>query len=142
MQGLQGFTIIELIVVITIIAVLASIVMVNVFIYIQKAKDASISANINSMMKDSVIYLSEHGSYSGFFNDSSYTNPKAAIIKKYTDYLTERMDGSSDAYCACYGVVNGSNKDTICIDSSGYNKEMIYNKDCGWRCQNNGACQN
>lgn len=48
---IKGFTIIELIVVIAIIAILASVVMVNVTQYINKSKDASIKANMDSIKK-------------------------------------------------------------------------------------------
>ena len=47
----KGFTIIELIVVIAIIAVLAGIVLVNVTQYINKSKDASIEADMDAGQK-------------------------------------------------------------------------------------------
>ena len=46
MQKTKGFTIIELLVVIAIIAVLASIVLVNVSNYISKGKDAAAKGNL------------------------------------------------------------------------------------------------
>ena len=49
MNQQKGFTIIELIVVIAIIAVLAGIVMVNVSQYINKAKDSAIRADLNGL---------------------------------------------------------------------------------------------
>ena len=45
----KGFTIIELIVVIAIIAVLAGIVLVNVTSYINKGKDAAVIANMRTI---------------------------------------------------------------------------------------------
>ena len=52
----KGFTIIELIVVIAIIAVLAAIVAVNVVGYINKSKDASVVANMKTMMTNAAVW--------------------------------------------------------------------------------------
>jgi prepilin-type N-terminal cleavage/methylation domain-containing protein len=140
----KGFTIIELIVVIAVISVLAAIVLTNVSGYIQRAQNLSITVDVNTMMKAGTIYFSEHGSYTNFFNDVSYTNPRNALIQTYPDANpTERMTGAGDAYCVCYGLKGetGSNKHTLCADSVSYIKEMNYNKNCGWRCQTSGRCQ-
>jgi len=66
MQKREGFTIIELIVVIAIIAVLAAIVLVNVTQYINKSKDAAIKGEMDQLRKcaatwaaDGNLYLSE-----------------------------------------------------------------------------------
>lgn len=59
----NGFTIIELIVVIAIIAVLASIVMVNVTSYIQKSRVSSLIANFKEFQIVSAKYYEETGAY-------------------------------------------------------------------------------
>ncbi len=138
---MKGFTIIELIVVIAVISVLGAIVLVNVSGFTQRAQDAALVGNVNALQKSGIVYLSEHTSYAGFFSDSGYTKCRDVITKKYSQYSTEQMSGSGGAYCVCYGIDKGVDKDTICIDSSGYKKEMIYNKMCSWRCQNSGICQ-
>jgi prepilin-type N-terminal cleavage/methylation domain-containing protein len=53
---LTGFTIIELIVVIAIIAVLASIVLVNVTSYINKGKDAAAEGNLASLITNGAVW--------------------------------------------------------------------------------------
>jgi prepilin-type N-terminal cleavage/methylation domain-containing protein len=54
----KGFTIIELIVVVAVIVVLAAIVITSVTVYINKSKDAKVKAEINTLTKDAIIYLS------------------------------------------------------------------------------------
>jgi len=58
-----GFTIIELIVVIAIISVLASIVLVNVNGYIAKARDARRKVDLSSINKAFIIYYVKMGNY-------------------------------------------------------------------------------
>lgn len=144
LKAKRGFTIIELIVVISTMAVLAAIIVVSVSKYIEKAQNSAIVANIDAARKAGIIYFNDHQTYDGFFNDVSYINPKNAILKVYPDSNpTERIDISSTAYCVCYGLKgeSGSNKHTICIDSSSYAKEMNYQRNCGWRCQSDGTCR-
>jgi len=62
-KKLKGFTIIELIVVIAIIAVLAGIVLVNVQGYIKKSKNASMQANFDTFQKSASVWLDEHGNF-------------------------------------------------------------------------------
>ncbi|MCX6721887.1 MAG: prepilin-type N-terminal cleavage/methylation domain-containing protein, partial [Candidatus Staskawiczbacteria bacterium] len=50
MNKQKGFTIIELIVVIAIIAVLAGIVLVNVTSYINKSRNAAVKGNLSTML--------------------------------------------------------------------------------------------
>lgn len=62
----KGFTIIELIVVIAIIAVLAGIVTSNVVSYIGRARDAKVKANVSQIAKQMQIYYAEHNTLSGY----------------------------------------------------------------------------
>jgi len=66
-KKLKGFTIIELIVVVAIVAVLASIVMVNVSGYIKNAKTVSVQLEMKSFLTYATEYYSDptqgNGSY-------------------------------------------------------------------------------
>jgi len=59
----KGFTIIELIVVIAIIAVLSGIVMMNVTQYMMKARNAARKEALRQVQKALELYFSENGSY-------------------------------------------------------------------------------
>lgn len=96
MENKKGFTIIELVVVIAIIAILAAIVLINVSGYINKAKDASIKAGINQSITEAINYYVEHGDYS--YNDG-------ADHYFCTDYFTsgKRLyDGIPSTNKTCY----------------------------------------
>ena len=127
MQKQKGFTIIELIVVIAIIAVLASIVMVNVVAYINKAKDSSIKANLNTIRTNAVVYMSDtakgNGDYNGFLNTTEYTNPASqitnqggAITKNCNDYGGTCTANTATKFCVSSTLPTGGN---FCIDSDG-----------------------
>jgi prepilin-type N-terminal cleavage/methylation domain-containing protein len=63
MQKQRGFTIIELIVVIAVIAVLAGIVLVNVQGYMLKARNASSLSNVTNYIKALTLYYADNGAY-------------------------------------------------------------------------------
>lgn len=71
----NGFTIIELIVVVAIIAVLAAIVITNVNIYMVKARDARRKADIKQIMLALEMYYADNGQYpTGSWLTSNNTN--------------------------------------------------------------------
>jgi len=61
----KGFTIIELIVVIAIIAVLAGIIMVSVSVYLSRARDNAVKANVTQLAKKALAYYAEHSNFTG-----------------------------------------------------------------------------
>ncbi|OGZ89955.1 MAG: hypothetical protein A2599_03390 [Candidatus Staskawiczbacteria bacterium RIFOXYD1_FULL_39_28] len=65
MNKQKGFTVIELIVVIAIIGVLATVVIGSVVVYIGKAEDSQVKANVSQAAKQLQIYYSENNSFSG-----------------------------------------------------------------------------
>ena len=128
----KGFTIIELIVVIAIIAVLASIVLVNVTQYINKGRDAAIKGNMNTIFTNSSVYFddpttfggssTDKGTYTNFDTLKGYTLPKAAIttIKDAPVYV-----GTTGAFCVTAGLYDAT---TYCIDSTGFKGTLATGK--------------
>ena len=124
MNKQKGFTIIELIVVIAIIAVLAGIVLVNVIGYINKGKDASIKGNMETIRINASVYLDGTGAnkYMGFDDDQLYKGPSAAIASVGTAPISNIEDY---AYCVktiMYDTTNYPNG--YCVDSTGYSGAM------------------
>lgn len=101
----NGFTVIELVVVIAIIAVLATIVSANVINYIDKSKNAAIKSNMTNLFTSGVDYYVNNGNYNGFCQNSG-TNV----------YLTEinRLANPDVVTCRCESGSNCSNAEAWC----------------------------
>ena len=134
MKNQKGFTIIELIVVIAIIAVLASIVLINVTGYINKGKDAAIKGNMGSILVNAADYFNTNSNYAassgaatGFCGDTKYTTPVTAITAAggtVVQYCT------TTTFCSCSTLKNSTN--TYCVDGTGYKNETA--TACASRC--------
>ena len=136
----KGFTLIELLVTITIIAVLSSVVLFSVTQYINRSKDANISANLAILVPAGEVYYSANGS-SGY-ND--FCNPTRDFIKNAINEIPLRSDGeivcgNSKGFCCGVDVLNQSwatcvqlftdGNTAFCVDSRGI-KKIICNTDC------------
>lgn len=116
----KGFTIIELLVVVAIIAVLAAIVLINVTSYINKGKDAAIKGNLASALIDSAVEFDTAGSYAGFCAAAKWTNISAAVTSAGGTDVT--CQGTTTAFCACSKLKTDTTK-TYCTDSRGVKVE-------------------
>ena len=131
MKKQRGFTIVELIVVVAIIAILASIVMVSVSQYIGGARDAAVKGNLSQLptLATQWIVNGNSSDYSGFFDDSNYGYKVINAISSmpgggsasgydYSDssYCYDRSDGLGPRWYA-YGYSSTSNN--FCIDYTG-----------------------
>ncbi len=83
----QGFTIVELIVVIAVIAVLAAIIMANVTGYIGKSRDTSAKSSANQISTMATDYILNSGTASNLCASSSVTN-LADSVKHYSSSYT------------------------------------------------------
>jgi len=63
MRKRKAFTLIELLVVVAIIGILATVVVVNVSSAQNKARDAKVKANMNTVQKAAALYYTENGTY-------------------------------------------------------------------------------
>ena len=120
MNKQKGFTIIELIVVIAIIAILAAIVLVNVTVYINKAKDARINSDIGNIAMGMAGCYSATipASYSGCMTNTTYV-PAVLLtdITSNSGSLTYTA-APSTAYCASSQLASSSSQ-YVCTDSTG-----------------------
>ena len=131
-KPLTGFTIIELLVVVAIIAVLAAIVLINVTQYITKGRNAAIKANMSTILTNSAVFFDSptlgNGTYTGFDANSGYTVPAAEIVN-IGKTVTPGIIASK--FCAC-ATLYDTTFPTYCIDSSGYKKATA--TACATRC--------
>ena len=122
MNKQKGFTIIELIVVIAIIAVLAGIVLVNVTSYINKSKDAAIKGNMAGMITNAAVYYDANpaGTGAGFLATAPALNAIAAINTAKGAAPTSTNSGTN----WCISSVEVANTAlTYCVDNTGAKKE-------------------
>jgi prepilin-type N-terminal cleavage/methylation domain-containing protein len=122
MNKQKGFTIIELVVVIAIIAILASIVLVNVTTYINRAKDGAAVENMHALQTAAIAFAGSQSSpnYNGVKSDTEYSRVATAIGLNYTltDTCTTEAacNTSTDlAWCASIVKVGGA---VYCVDST------------------------
>lgn len=118
MQKQKGFTIIELIVVIAIIAVLAGIILVSVTQYNVKAKNAAIKAQ----MKEYYIAQTQNYERDGYYSYCmDNTEPCAIASEQIWQQGGEPWDGipawPPQKYCLQALLVDGTK---WCVDSTGY----------------------
>src|SRR5437870_4107340 len=102
MKTSKGFTIIELLVVVAIIAVLAAIVLVNVTGYINQGKNAAIKGNMATITTNGAVYYDANGNYTAFGTSAGYTAPAAAAAQANGGTaLTYAVKATNDFWCTC-----------------------------------------
>jgi len=120
MSNNKGFTIIELIVVIAIIAVLAGIVLVNVQGYTNKAKDASMKSAIKQMYTLAQTVYEQTGSYLNTTSDPQYLviqkGTKQYSKEQFFDPIRGRYR-DANSFCIWIDLFDGSK---WCADWTGY----------------------
>ncbi len=120
----KGFTIIELLVVVAIIAVLAAIVLVNVTGNINKGKNAAIKGNLSTVLTNSAVYYNTNGNYSNFCTNAYFTGPSASITNDGGTAIC-KVKADNTTWCACSTLrdISGATGQTWCVDSSGAKKQ-------------------
>jgi type IV pilus assembly protein PilA len=101
----KGFTIIELIVVVAIIAILAAVVMFGVTQYMRKAKEKAIISNIEAWVKQEIINYAQTSTYK--------LACQGSLAYKIQTEVNELGNGASFNTCA-----DGSNFAGICGNES------------------------
>ena len=139
MQNKKGFTIIELIIVIAIIAVLAAIVLVNVTQYIAKGRNAAIKGNMTSLLVEAAVYYDQNQNYTNFNTSPKYASFAAAISESGGSPVVQNI--TENAFCACspLAVIDADPEgSTYCVDSTGVKKQTI--TACNTECDATGVC--
>ncbi len=111
-----GFTLVELVIVIAIIAILAGIVLVNVSVYINKAKDAKIKSDIANIEIGMAACYSALNNYPTCYGDEM-SLVDDIMANNGNTALTEH-DDISTAYCVS-SPLSSSSTTYVCIDSTG-----------------------
>jgi len=127
----EGFTIIELIVVIAIIAVLAGIVLVNVQGYVKKAQNAKVLADLESYVKALELAYAQNGSYPssgnaevclGQYQSGACWNGTVAVLNSLNSALSPFLPGppgNENKVCNSFGN---------CFNGYKYLNDSLYSK--------------
>jgi len=147
----KGFTIIELIVVIAIIAVLAGIVLVNVQGYIKKSKNTRSLAELKKISTIATDYYYINGNYDNFssnvqvrsiLDNFAKDNSDATVSFSSYNNFYACSDGtcspSGGTFGACsgkyilyfYGATGFSAAGNMCFDSTGFAREYTSLSNC------------
>lgn len=124
MNKQKGFTIIELIVVIAIIAILASIVLINVTTYLNRAKDGAVIENMHALQTAAIAFAGSQSSpnYNGVKADTEYARVATAIGLTYTltdNCTTETACNTATDLAWCASIVKKVGGAIYCVDSTG-----------------------
>ena len=109
----QGFTLIEILIVVVIIGILATVAIPTYFSYVEKAYASDAKTQIKNILMNADIYRQEQGSYPDDITDmeNGYLDIKESVKEKWTFEIdlsedgttgtilatsTEKMDGGAD----------------------------------------------
>lgn len=142
MQTSKGFTIIELLVVVTIIAVLTGIVLINVTQYINRGKDSSIKGNLSTELTNAAVYVDAGTGgagtpYSGFCSTAYVTLPAAAITSAGGTPICS-TNTANTTWCSC-STLKVTTNDTFCVDGTGAKKQVVNAGGCAAECPSGAA---
>ena len=145
MQAKTGFTLIELIVVVAIIAILSSIVLFIATQYIGQGKDSSVEGNLVTLIPAGEAYYNvENSNYGNGYNGFCSTNnstmksilsqiPLPGSNNDCTSGICCFVDANNDAWAACAQEFANTDPNSVgsayCVDSRGV-QEQITNNEC------------
>jgi prepilin-type N-terminal cleavage/methylation domain-containing protein len=132
----KGFTLIEMIVVIAIIAILSAIILFSVTQYIAKGKDSNVAGNLAGLVPAGEVYYNINGNYGGFCSSTVAENAKAQMPPNSSGSCTDNPAGlccgvdpqNNNKWAACAKKFSDSNY-AFCVDSRGV-KQDITAGDC------------
>jgi prepilin-type N-terminal cleavage/methylation domain-containing protein len=122
-----GFTLVELVIVIAIIAILAAVILVSVNNYISKSKDTAVKADMSSLEMAATKYIYDNnGQLTGFAGSTDYNKISTALDKvgNATGTLHFVNPTNTTNWTACAQLVYNSTS-FWCLDSFGKRLQIV-----------------
>ena len=98
----QGFTLIEILIVVVIIGILATVAIPTYFSYVEKAYASDAKTQIKNILMNADIYRQEQGTYPDDITDmeNGYLDIKESVKEKWTFEIDLAEDGSTGTITA------------------------------------------
>lgn len=128
MQNSRGFTLIELVVVITIIVILSSIILFTVNQYINKGKDSNVKGNLVVLVASGEVYYNGPGGNSYRAQDGNDFCSSTIVERAFSQISSDasplcNVNFEGDKWVACAKLFADNSK-SYCVDSRGVKEEM------------------
>jgi prepilin-type N-terminal cleavage/methylation domain-containing protein len=145
----NGFTLIELVITITIVGVLSGVILFATTQYINKGKDSNIAANLSILIPAGEVYYTNNGnnygsgSFTGFCKIDNSNNDASNILIQSISQMPQMATGrqvgcwsendravccsvadDGQSWAACAPMFTNSEK-AWCVDSRGVKKEIL-----------------
>lgn len=124
-----GFTLVELMVVITIVGILASIVLIDLSNTRKKGEDAAVQLGLREVRNAAELYYSNNETYVGVCDTSDNTLSNSGDFGRIENYLNEHNGPTGIIGCResdnAYAVISSLNLGNCwCVDSQGSSREV------------------
>jgi len=125
----EGFTLIEVLVVVAIIALLISINLVAIDHYQNRANDVAIGANLSQVRKVAAIIYTDENSYESICAVDNTLNDSHPTLKMVEDDINRLIGvdptcySERTAYCVQASLLSADG-DYFCVDSTGFAGEI------------------
>jgi prepilin-type N-terminal cleavage/methylation domain-containing protein len=122
----QGFTLIELIITVAIIAILSATILFSIIGYVNKGRDADIKSNLAIFVSSGEIWYNANQSYEGFCGSAVVVNARSDISVPDESKCSNAgicCYDDDDEWAACAYLMSDTNY-AYCVDSRGVKREI------------------